>query len=136
MEAIGVERSLETARVFLLMGGTGLIVGFLFDIFRAFHISFKGTGKKFDFFSVQITDIIFAVSSFCIFTLGLYLFNNGEIRSYCILGAIAGLVMYFLVLAPVLGRIMKFLFKCVFFIINFAVKFFVKIVKKVFTKRK
>ena len=68
--AEGVNKTLETVRIFFLMGAAGLVIGCLFDIFRAFHVSFKGAGEKFDFVSVQITDIIFAISSFCIFTLG------------------------------------------------------------------
>lgn len=134
MTTQGMEKTLETARVFFQMGCAGLVIGMLFDIFRAFHISFKKAGDKFDFISVQITDIIFAVISFCIFTLGLYIFNGGEIRSYCFLGAAAGITVYFLVLAPVIGRIMKFVFGCVFAVINFICIFFTKAVKKVFTK--
>ena len=79
--ADGTNQTLETIRVFFLMGAAGLVIGCLFDVFRAFHISFKGAGEKFDFVSVQITDVIFAISSFCIFTLGLYLFNGGEVLS-------------------------------------------------------
>ena len=67
---LGVNQTMETVRVFLLMGAAGLAIGCLFDVFRAFHISFRGAGENFDFVSVQITDVIFAISSFCIFTLG------------------------------------------------------------------
>ena len=133
---MGVNQTMETVRVFLLMGAVGLIIGCLFDVFRAFHISFQGAGEKFDFVSVQITDVIFAISSFCIFTLGLYLFNRGEIRSYCILGAVAGITAYFFLLAPIINRILKILFKSVYSILNFIVKLFKKIFGKLFTKRK
>ncbi|MFR1517607.1 MAG: spore cortex biosynthesis protein YabQ [Clostridia bacterium] len=131
----GVNKTLETIRVFLLMGAAGLVIGCLFDVFRAFHISFKGAGEKFDFVSVQITDIIFAISSFCIFTLGLYLFNSGEIRSYCILGAAAGITAYFLLLAPVVNRVLKLIFKAIYSLFYYTGKFFIKIFKKLFTKR-
>ena len=133
--ADGTNQTLETIRVFFLMGAAGLVIGCLFDVFRAFHISFKGAGEKFDFVSVQITDVIFAISSFCIFTLGLYLFNGGEARSYCILGAAAGLTAYFFLLAPVVNRILKLTFKILYTILFYMGKFFAKIFKKLFTKR-
>lgn len=132
----GVDKTMETIRVFLLMGAAGLVIGCLFDIFRAFHISFKGAGKKFDFISVQITDVIFAITSFCIFTLGIYLFNSGEVRSFCILGTAAGVALYFLLLAPIVNRVLKFLFKIIFSVFYYPGKFFQKIFKKLFTKRK
>ena len=72
-----MNQTLETIRVFFLMGAAGLVIGCLFDVFRAFHVSFKGAGEKFDFVSVQITDVIFAISSFCIFTLA-SIFLTGE----------------------------------------------------------
>ena len=130
-----MNQTLETIRVFFLMGAAGLVIGCLFDVFRAFHVSFKGAGEKFDFVSVQITDVIFAISSFCIFTLGLYLFNGGEVRSYCILGAAAGLTAYFFLLAPVVNRILKLVFKILYTILFYTGKKIKKIFKKLFTKR-
>ncbi len=133
--AEGVNQTLETIRVFFLMGAAGLVIGCLFDIFRAFHISFKSAGEKFDYVSVQVTDVIFAISSFCIFTLGLYLFNGGEIRSYCILGAAAGITAYFFLLAPIVNRVLRLVFKAIYSIFYYTGKFFAKIFKKLFTKR-
>ena len=133
--AEGVNQTLETIRVFFLMGAAGLVIGCLFDIFRAFHISFKSAGEKFDYVSVQVTDVIFAISSFCIFTLGLYLFNGGEIRSYCILGAAAGITAYFFLLAPIVNRVLRLVFKAIYSIFYNTGKFFAKIFKKLFTKR-
>ena len=42
-------------KVFLLMGIIGVLIGFLFDVFRAFRISFRSTGKRFDYISAQVT---------------------------------------------------------------------------------
>ena len=150
MENIGTAQTLETARVFMMMGLTGIIIGFIFDVFRAFHISFKKVGPKFDIVSVQITDVFFAISSFCVFIVGLYIFNNGEVRSYCILGAVSGVVIYFMIFAPVIGRIMKLIFSGIYAIFHFAwsgmnnlIYFFVNkhkktanLRKKVFTNKK
>ena len=116
-------------KVFLMMGIAGIIIGFVFDVFRSFRISFRGTGKKFDFVSAQITDVIFAVIAFCIFTVGVYVFNGGELRSYCFLGAITGIVLYVFLLERIIGRISRLIFK-------FLYKISIKKKKKVFTKRK
>lgn len=134
--AIGVSKTLETIRVFMLMGAAGIVIGLLFDIFRAFHISFKGAGRKFDFVSVQITDVIFIVSAFCIFTLGIYIFNSGELRSYCVLGCAAGICAYFLSLAPLINRLLRFIFKIIYTVISRTVMLFVKIFRKLFIRKK
>ncbi len=115
---MGLEHSIETAKIFALMGITGIMIGLIFDTFREFHISFKKVGAKFDMVSVQITDAFFVVSAFCIFIIGLYIFNEGELRSFCILGTISGVVLYFLVLAPIIGRMMRVVFKAVYMIFH------------------
>ena len=118
--------TVDTVKIFCLMGAAGLAVGFLFDVFRAVHMSFRGAGERFGRISVQVTDAVFVLTSFCIFTLGVYVFNGGEVRSYCVLGCAAGVCAYFLALAPVINRMLRLIFKMLFII--------VKNVKKLFTK--
>lgn len=116
-------------KVFLLMGAVGIAIGFIFSVFRAFRIAFKNTGNKFDFVAAQITDVLFAVVAFCIFTVGVYVFSGGEVRSYCFLGTLTGIFIYFLLPGRVIGRILHLIFKILY-------KIFVEIPKKVFTKFK
>lgn len=116
-------------KVFLLMGIIGVLIGFLFDVFRAFRISFRSTGKRFDYISAQVTDVIFAVVAFCFFTLGIYIFAGGELRSYSFLGTAAGVVLYLLLLSPVTGGFFRLIFKILY-------KIFIYLPKKVFTKKK
>lgn len=116
-------------KVFLLMGAVGIVIGFVFSVFRAFRIAFKNTGNKFDFISAQITDVLFAVVAFCLFTVGIFVFGEGEVRSYCFLGTLAGVFLYFLLPGRLIGRILHLFFKILY-------KLFVEIPKKVFTKRK
>lgn len=116
-------------KAFLLMGVVGMIIGLIFDIFRAFRISFRGTGKRFDYILAQITDVIFVLAAFCLFTVGLYVFADGMLRGYCILGAIMGLLIYMLIFAPVLGKIFRLIF-IIFY------KIFIELPKKLFTKGK
>lgn len=115
-------------KIFLFMGVVGNLIGLTYDVFRAFRISFKSSGKRFDFVSAQVTDVIFAVVSFCLFTVGVYVFAKGEVRSYSVLGTLAGIGAYVLVLAPVTGRIFRIFFKILY-------KIFIEFPKKLFTKR-
>lgn len=132
---IGVSETVDTIKVFFLMGAAGLVIGLLFDIFRAFRTSFKSAGKTFDRVSLQVTDVIFAVSAFCIFTLCIYIFNSGEIRSYCFLGCAAGIAAYFLALAPVINRLLRLIFKIIYLVISHIIVFFVKIFRKLFMRK-
>ena len=116
-------------KVFLLMGAVGIVIGFIFSVFRAFRIAFKKAGNRFDFISAQVTDVLFAIAAFCIFTVGIYVFAGGELRSYCFLGTLTGIFLYFLLPGRVIGRILHLIFKILY-------KIFVEIPKKVFTKFK
>lgn len=116
-------------KAFLLMGAVGIVIGLIFSVFRAFRMAFKNTGNKFDFISAQVTDVLFAISAFCIFTVGVYVFAGGEVRSYCFLGTLTGIFVYFLLPGRVIGRILHLFFKILY-------KIFVEIPKKVFTKFK
>ena len=116
-------------KAFLLMGAVGIVIGFIFSVFRAFRIAFKNTGNRFDFIVAQITDVLFAVAAFCIFTVGIYVFAGGEVRSYCFLGTLTGVFIYFLLPGRVIGIILHIFFKILY-------KIFVEIPKKVFTKFK
>ena len=116
-------------KIFLLMGIVGILIGLLFDVFKAFRIAFRSTGKRFDFISAQVTDVIFAVVAFCVFTLGIYVFGEGELRSYSFVGTVLGITTYFLLLSPVIGRFFRLIFKILY-------KIFIYFPKKVFTKNK
>lgn len=115
-------------KIFLLMGIVGLLIGLVFDVFKAFRISFRSTGKRFDYISAQVTDVIFAVVAFCLFTLGIYIFGEGELRSYSFVGTLAGVAAYFLLLSPIVGSAFKIIFKILY-------KIFIYLPKKLFTKR-
>lgn len=116
-------------KVFMLMSVLGVLIALLFDVFRSFRLSFKGAGKRFDFISTQITDVIFGLTAFFVFTLGVYIFNGGELRSYCFLGVIFGIFFYKLLPGRIIGLITRLIFKFLF-------KISVEIPKKLFTKSK
>lgn len=69
------------AYVFFIFILTGVIIGVLFDIFRVFRRSFKTSD-----FVTYIQDILFWILSGIIVLYTIFKFNNGDIRSYIIIG--------------------------------------------------
>lgn len=113
--------TVNQAYIFLLTVLGGMIIGFVFDIFRIFRKL-----KKSGFFSVFVQDIlffiIFAVLMFAI----IFYANDGEVRWYEFLGIFLGAVFYFVIfssyiikflvtLIKIFGKITKFIFKIVAF---------------------
>ena len=70
---------------------TGILIGFLFDIFRILRKSFKTPNIV-----TYIEDVIFWVVSALIVMYSLFVFNNGEFRAYIFIGILLGAVIYML----------------------------------------
>ena len=73
---------------------TGLVIGILFDIFRILRKSFKTTD-----FITYLEDIIFWILTGCIMLFSIFIFNNGEIRSYVFIGIAIGIISYMLIIS-------------------------------------
>lgn len=71
------------AYIFLIFILTGIIIGLIFDVFRAIRKSFKIS----DFFT-YIQDIIFWLLVGSIIMYVTFKFNYGEIRAYMLFGAL------------------------------------------------
>lgn len=77
------------AYLFLIFVLNGLLIGFLFDIFRILRISFKTKD-----FVTYIEDILFWIITGAIVLYSIFIFNNGEIRFFIFLGIIIGVILY------------------------------------------
>lgn len=86
---------------------TGIIIGIFFDIFRILRKSFKTPD-----IITYIEDVIFWILSGLFFLYILFIYNNGEIRSYVIIGLLLGILLYFLLIS-------KYFIKINVLIINF-----------------
>ena len=87
----------------------GSATGLIFDIFRAM----RAAGKN----GVLITvfgDVLFWIISMYMTARCLWIFNNGEIRLFEILGFVFGLFLYILLLEKVILKIFTFVFKNIF----------------------
>lgn len=120
------------AFLFLVFSITGVILGILFDFFRAIRKTFKTSD-----FLTCIEDVIYWLIAGIIILYNIYFFNNGEIRIFMIIGIIMGALIYTLTLSSIFIKINSFILQKAKFIINFISKIFkisikitIKIVKK------
>lgn len=124
------------AYLFLIFVINGLIIGFMFDIFRILRISFKTKN-----FITYIEDIIFWILTGLLVLSSVFVFNNGEIRLFMFLGIAIGVIIYLIIFsrhiidfAVYVIKIIKKLFKRIFTIILLPFKFIKKLLRKIFLK--
>ena len=92
--------SINQAYLFYIFLLTGILIGLVFDIFRILRKSFKTS----DFITI-LQDILFFLFSSFLITYSLYKFNNGEVRSFVIVGLLSGIIIYFLTFSKVFIKI-------------------------------
>lgn len=73
---------------------TGMSIGMLFDIFRILRKSFKTAD-----WITYLQDVIFWILAGGIMLFSIFVFNNGEIRSYIFIGLILGVILYMLAIS-------------------------------------
>ena len=81
------------ATLFLIFIVNGIIIGFLFDIFRILRRSFKTSDLI-----TYIEDILFWILTGIIVLYSIFIFNNGEIRFFMFLAIGLGITFYMLTL--------------------------------------
>ena len=99
----------------------GLIVSFIFDIFRIL-------GKKFNTNNIitYIEDVLFWIISGFLIISAVFKFNNGELRLYLFLGILIGIVMYMLLFTKFINLIFLKILTPVQIIIDFFLSLFKK----------
>lgn len=116
------------AYLFLIFTINGILIGFLFDIFRILRKSFK-TNDLITYFE----DIIFWILTGGIVLLSMCKFSDGELRGFNILGISIGVVLYMLTISTFIIKIsvliinvLKIIIKKTVNIIVFPLKFIFK----------
>lgn len=100
---------------------SGIIIGIFFDIFRILRRSFKTPD-----FITYIEDIIFWILTGVFFLFILFTFQNGQIRSYNIVGLIIGITAYLLTISKYFIKLNVILVKFFKNIIIYPLKLFFK----------
>ncbi len=131
-----IYRQLFCLGIFILVG---IAIGFLFDCFRILRKSFKTAD-----WITYIQDIIFWILTGIIILFSIFKFNNGEIRSYIILGIFFGFLIYILTISRVIVKysvrviqlVKKIISYPIHIIVNILRKFILNPIKKIFNKVK
>lgn len=113
------------AYLFLIFVLNGILIGFLFDIFRILRISFKTKD-----FITYIEDILFWIITGGIILYSIFVFNNGEIRFFIFLGIVIGIILYMTLFSTYIVKGSVEIIK----IIKIPFLFVFKILKKIFFK--
>lgn len=119
--------------IFLL---NGVIIGFLFDIFRILRKSFKTSDIV-----TYIEDILFWIFTGIIILYSIFTFNNGEIRLFMIIAVIIGSGIYLLYISAYVIKInvtiilfcKKIIYK-IFSILIFPIKIILTFLRKILIK--
>ncbi|PAB57632.1 spore cortex biosynthesis protein YabQ [Anaeromicrobium sediminis] len=114
----------EQTYVFLVTLYGGIIIGFIYDLYRIFRLIFSP--KK---IATMVEDFIFWILISIIATLVLVFGNEGQIRFYTIAGFLVGALSYNLLLSKIIITcIVKFLIK----LKKIIIKLVVNPIKKLF----
>lgn len=107
---------------------TGIIIGVFFDIFRILRRSFKTPD-----IITYIEDILFWIFTGVFFITVLFKFNNGEIRSYVLLGLIFGIIVYMIIISKYFIKINIKIIKIIKKTLAYPIKIILKIIKPFFS---
>ena len=124
--------AISQAHVFLIFIINGIIIAFIFDIFRIFRKSFKTPD-----WVTYIEDIIFWFITCVLLAYSIYTYNNGEIRLFIFIGLIIGAILYILTISKYIIkfsvkiiRFLKIIFYKKIYYITYPIKIILKIVRK------
>lgn len=127
---------LNQANLFLIFTIEGIIIGFIFDIFRILRKSFKTSDIV-----TYIQDILFWIITGILILYSIFVFNYGEIRFFMFVGIFIGAMFYMLLISRYVIKIsvtaIEIFKKTIIFvlkIVSFPFQFIYKMSKKIFTK--
>lgn len=92
------------AYLFLIFTVNGILIGFLFDIFRILRKSFKTNDLV-----TYIEDIIFWILTGIIILFSMCKFCDGELRGFTIIGIVIGVILYMLTISTYIIKISVFI---------------------------
>lgn len=114
----------------LIFAITGALIGALFDIFRILRRSFKTAD-----WLTYLQDIIFWILAGCIMLFSIFIFNNGQIRSYVFIGMLLGIILYMIAISKIFVKfsvtIIKFIKKILSYPINLIKNILLKLIKPI-----
>ena len=101
------------AYLFMIFTINGILIGFLFDIFRILRKSFKTND-----IITYIEDITFWILTGIIILFTMCKFCDGELRGFTIIGVLMGVILYMLTISTYIIKVFVFIIKILKTIIN------------------
>lgn len=105
---------------------SGIAIGIFFDIFRILRKSFKTPDVV-----TYIEDAIFWILSGVFFLFVLFKFNNGQIRSYVIIGLALGILLYMFTISRHFIKISVSIINILKKVIMYPIKLILNILRKI-----
>lgn len=96
--------AINQAYLFLIFTVNGILIGFLFDIFRILRKSFKTNDLV-----TYIEDIIFWILTGIIILFSMCKFCDGELRGFTIIGIAMGAILYMLTISTYIIKVAVFI---------------------------
>ena len=115
--------------LFLIFVLDGIIIGFLFDIFRILRRTIKTKD-----FVTYLEDFLFWILTGIIILYSIFTFNNGEIRLFLFLGIIIGVLLYMLLISFYFIKINVTIINFFKKILSIPIKIIHNLFKKIFFK--
>ena len=101
------------AYLFMIFTINGILIGFLFDIFRILRKSFKTND-----IITYIEDVLFWILTGIIILFTMCKFCDGELRGFTIIGVLMGVILYMLTISTYIIKVFVFIIKILNMIIR------------------
>ena len=113
------------AYLFVIFTLVGVIIGILFDIFRILRKTFKTKD-----IITYIEDIVFWIIAGIIIIYTMYVFCDGELRFFMIIGIVLGTVLYMMTISKYVIKIAMFTISLIKRVVIYPVSLIIKFTKK------
>ena len=121
--------TINQLHLFIIFLINGIIIGFIFDMFRVFRKSFRHKD-----YIINIQDVLFWICTGIILLYSSFTFNDGELRLFMILSAFLGFVIYLLTLSKIIININVKIVLFVKKILGKIIKLIILPIRKIFFK--
>lgn len=114
------------AYIFMVFTIVGMIIGILFDIFRILRKTIKTNDIM-----TYVEDVLFWIITGIIIIYSMYVFCNGELRFFMIIGIIMGSIMYLITLSKYVIKISVLLIETIKKIVIIPIIKIIKFIKNI-----
>lgn len=111
--------------LFMVFTLVGIAIGVIFDLFRILRKAFKTKD-----FVTYIEDVLFWIITGIIIIYAMYVFSDGELRFFMIIGIVLGTAMYMLTISKYVIKVSVFIINIIKRIIIFPIKIIINMTKK------